>query len=58
VYKQGFNINTPINLEFQKIATEALRNGYHLMIREKAGGELLQIKSTLKIGIKTLINFI
>ena len=27
VYKQGFNINTPINLEFQKIATEALRNG-------------------------------
>jgi penicillin-binding protein 1A len=27
VYKQGFNINTPINLEFQKIATETLRNG-------------------------------
>jgi len=27
VYKQGFNINTPINLEFQKIATEVLRNG-------------------------------
>ena len=27
VYKQGFNINTPINLEFQKIATESLRNG-------------------------------
>ena len=27
VYKQFFNINTPINLEFQKIATEALRNG-------------------------------
>ena len=27
VYKQGFNINTPINIEFQKIATEALRNG-------------------------------
>ena len=27
VYNQGFNINTPINLEFQKIATEALRNG-------------------------------
>jgi penicillin-binding protein 1A len=25
VYNQGFNINTPINLEFQKIATEALR---------------------------------
>ncbi len=27
VYKQGFNINTPINLNFQKIATESLRNG-------------------------------
>jgi penicillin-binding protein 1A len=27
VYKQGFNINTPINLEFQKIVTETLRNG-------------------------------
>ena len=27
VYKQGFNINTPINLEFQKIATKSLRNG-------------------------------
>jgi penicillin-binding protein 1A len=27
VYNQGFNINIPINLEFQKIATETLRNG-------------------------------
>jgi penicillin-binding protein 1A len=27
VYKQGFNINTPINLELQKIATKTLRNG-------------------------------
>ena len=27
VYKQGFNINTPINLELQKTATETLRNG-------------------------------
>jgi penicillin-binding protein 1A len=27
VYKQGFNINTPINLELQKIATETLREG-------------------------------
>ncbi len=27
VYKQGLNINTPINLEFQKIATNSLRNG-------------------------------
>ncbi len=27
VYKQGFNINTPINLKLQKIATTSLRDG-------------------------------
>ena len=27
MYKQGFNINTPINLELQKIATKSLRDG-------------------------------
>ncbi|MDC3007571.1 PBP1A family penicillin-binding protein [Candidatus Pelagibacter sp.] len=27
VYKQGFNINTPINLKLQKIATQSLREG-------------------------------
>ena len=27
VYKQGYNINTPINLELQKIATQTLRDG-------------------------------
>ena len=27
VYNQGYNINTPINLELQKIATQSLRNG-------------------------------
>ena len=27
VYNQGFNINTPINLGLQKIATKSLRNG-------------------------------
>ena len=27
VYKQGFNVNTPINLRLQKIATETLRDG-------------------------------
>ncbi len=27
VYNQGFNINTPINLELQKIATDSLRDG-------------------------------
>ncbi len=27
VYKQGFNINTPINLNYQKLATDTLRQG-------------------------------
>ncbi len=27
IYKKGFNINTPINLEFQKQATKSLRKG-------------------------------
>ena len=27
VYNQGYNINTPINLKFQTIATQSLRNG-------------------------------
>ena len=27
VYKQGFNINTPINIDLQRIATESLRSG-------------------------------
>ena len=27
VYKQGLNINTPINLNLQKIATQSLRDG-------------------------------
>ncbi len=27
VYKQGFNVKTPVNLKLQKIATDALRNG-------------------------------
>tara|TARA_B100000963_G_scaffold45118_1_gene33672 strand:+ start:173 stop:2509 length:2337 start_codon:yes stop_codon:yes gene_type:complete len=36
VYKQGFNINTPINLELQKIATASLREG--LMEYDKRKG--------------------
>ena len=36
VYNQGFNINTPINLNLQKIATESLREG--LMLYDKRKG--------------------
>ena len=34
VYKQGFNINTPINLELQKAANLSLISGYCLLIKE------------------------
>ena len=35
MYKQGYNINTPINLKLQKIATESLRNGLIAYDRRK-----------------------
>ncbi len=35
VYKQGFNINTPINLNLQKIATDSLRDGLILYDKRK-----------------------
>jgi penicillin-binding protein 1A len=35
VYKQGYNINSPINLELQKIATQSLRNGLVAYDRRK-----------------------
>ena len=35
VYNQGFNINTPINLKLQKIATQSLRNGLVAYDRRK-----------------------
>ncbi len=35
VYNQGYNINTPINLELQKVATQSLRNGLVAYDRRK-----------------------
>ena len=35
VYKQGYNINTPINLSLQKIATDSLRKGLVAYDRRK-----------------------
>ncbi|MBD1166939.1 PBP1A family penicillin-binding protein [Pelagibacterales bacterium SAG-MED09] len=35
VYNQGYNINTPINLKLQKIATQSLRNGLIAYDRRK-----------------------
>ena len=35
VYNQGYNINTPINIDLQKIATQSLRNGLVAYDRRK-----------------------
>ena len=35
VYKQGFNIKTPLDLELQKIATESLREGLQMFDKRK-----------------------
>ena len=45
VYNQGYNINTPINLKLQKIATKSLRNGLIAYDRRKGWrGPLKNIK--------------
>ena len=45
VYNQGYNINTPINLKLQKIATQSLRNGLINYDRRKGWrGPLKNIK--------------
>ncbi len=45
VYKQGYNINTPINLNLQKIATESLRNGLIAYDQRKGWrGPIMNIK--------------
>ena len=47
VYNQGYNINTPINLELQKIATQSLRNGLIAYDRRKGWrGPISNIKFT------------
>ena len=45
VYKQGFNIKTPLDLKLQKIATQSLRNGLQEFDRRKGWrGSLSNIK--------------
>ena len=47
VYNQGYNINTPINLKLQKIATQSLRNGLIKYDRRKGWrGPIVNIKYT------------
>ena len=55
VYKQGFNINTPIDLNLQKIATKSLRDGLSTYDRRKGWrGPLINLKSYKKNWSKDL----
>ena len=57
VYKQGFNINTPINLELQKIATETLRDGLISYDKRKGWRGSLSNKEYSKNWFKDLDKF-
>ena len=57
VYNQGFNINTPINLEFQKIATETLRRGLIFYDKRKGWRGSLTNKDYSKNWNKNLEKF-
>jgi len=55
VYKQGFNINTPIDLELQKIATISLREGLSSYDKRKGWrGPLINLKNYSKNWSKDL----
>ena len=54
VYNQGFNINTPINLELQKIATNSLREGLIAYDKRKGWRGVLENKAYKKDWSKDL----
>tara|TARA_B100000282_G_scaffold243923_1_gene187057 strand:+ start:673 stop:3006 length:2334 start_codon:yes stop_codon:yes gene_type:complete len=54
VYNQGFNINTPINLELQKIATDSLRQGLIAYDKRKGWRGVLENKINKKDWYKDL----
>ena len=58
VYKQGFNINTPIDLKLQKIATTSLREGLTSYDKRKGWrGPLTNIKKYKKNWYQNLENY-
>ncbi len=57
IYKKGFNINTPINLEFQKKATASLRNGLVAYDQRKGWRGVLLNKAVNKNWNKNLEKF-
>ena len=50
VYKQGLNINTPINLSLQKIATKSLRDGLIKYDKRKGWRGAILNKKNLVVG--------
>jgi len=57
VYKQGFNIKTPLNLQLQKIATQSLRNGLQEFDKRKGWRGPLTNKKSHKNWKKDLSKF-
>ncbi len=57
IYKKGFNINTPINLKFQKKATASLRNGLIAYDQRKGWRGVLLNKDLNKDWNKNLEKF-
>jgi len=57
VYKQGFNIKTPLNLELQNIATSSLRKGLEIYDRRKGWRGSLTNKKNSKNWKKDLDKF-
>ncbi len=58
VYKQGFNINTPIDLKLQKIANSSLREGLSSYDKRKGWrGPLTNVKKYKKNWSKDLLNY-
>ncbi|MDA9698489.1 PBP1A family penicillin-binding protein [Candidatus Pelagibacter sp.] len=57
VYKQGFNINTPINLDLQKIATASLRAGLQSYDKRKGWRGPIMNKSYKKKWFADLKKF-
>tara|TARA_B100000886_G_scaffold5553_1_gene3457 strand:+ start:40 stop:2376 length:2337 start_codon:yes stop_codon:yes gene_type:complete len=57
VYKQGFNIKTPLDLELQKIATQSLRNGLQEFDKRKGWRGPITNKKNHKNWKKDLSKF-
>ncbi|MDC3162579.1 transglycosylase domain-containing protein, partial [Candidatus Pelagibacter sp.] len=57
VYKQGFNIKTPLDLKLQKIATDSLRNGLQEFDKRKGWRGPLSNKKKLKNWKKEINEF-